>query len=48
MDEKIDHGFDLPGYGQLNSYRHCHGGGLKVYYDKCFNVEVVDRFTIKN
>ena len=48
LDEKIDHGFDLPGYGQLNLYRHGHGGGLKVYYDKCFNVEGVDRFTIIN
>ena len=48
LTESIDVGFDVSGYKQLNLYRNSHGGGIKVFYNKDFNVELVPEITFIN
>ena len=44
----IDYGFDVAGYNTLNIYRNNFGGGIKVFYDNRFKVELLDNLTFIN
>ena len=41
LNEDIDIGFDIAGYEQINLYRNSHGGGLKVYYNCFYEVNII-------
>ena len=48
LTSDIDHGFDIPGYNQINLYRSSHGGGIKVYYSEELKIEVLKDCTFAN
>ena len=43
--EDSDYGFDLGGYKQINLYRNNFGGGIKVFYDEKYEVQVLEDLT---
>ena len=48
LTENIDFGFDIKGYSQINLYRNRHGGGIKIYHKKEFEINVLDELTFIN
>ena len=48
LTEVNDYNFDINGYEQLNLYRNNFGGGIKILYDNCLNVSILENFTFIN
>ena len=45
LTSDIDYGFDIEGYNQLNVYRDCFGGGLKIFCDERYGIKSLNDFT---
>ena len=48
LSNDFDDTFNIPGYKQLNVYRNNHGGGIKVFYDEGFSIELLHEITFVN
>ena len=48
LSSSADCGFDIEGYKHVDIYRDNLGGGIKVFYDERFTVEVIDELTFMN
>ena len=48
LSESADCAFDIDGYKQINVYRDNYGGGIKVFYDEVFDIEVCRDLTLVN
>ena len=45
LTKDIDNIFNISGYRQVNLYRNKNGGGIKVFYDEAYNIEILDECT---
>ena len=45
LSDSTDYGFDIDNYNQINLYRNNLGGGIKIFYDKMLNANILDEFT---
>ena len=48
LSSSADCGFDIDGYKSVGVYRNNFGGGIKIYYDELYNVEVINELTFIN
>ena len=45
LSNDFDDTFNITGYKQLNIYRNNHGGGIKMFYDENFSVDLLQEIT---
>ena len=45
LSDSTDYGFDIDNYNQINLYRNNLGGGIKIFYDKMLNANILNEFT---
>ena len=48
LSSSADCGFDINGYKHVSIHRNNFGGGMKIYYDELYNVEVINELTFIN
>lgn len=48
LSSSADCGFDIDGYKHVSVHRNNFGGGMKIYYDEQYNVEVINELTFIN
>ena len=46
LSDTSDYGFDVSGYAEINIHRNNLGGGIKVYYQKDYNIEIMNELCI--
>ena len=48
LSSDFDNTYDIPGYKQLNVFRNNHGGGIKIFYNENFTVDLLQELTFVN
>ena len=48
LSEITDFGFEMPGYADINIYRNNFGGGIKIFYESSYNVEILNELSFVN